>query len=479
MSTFSDLLTASIKSSGLTIPYLASLCGISPSLLAKMKSGQRLSDDENIMTALFHSLRLSDRKYHELLQAYHIEKMGSDKYHCYLACLKTISHFNHLENISEHYLSRSISYDFKFQSTFHTLQEIKLVFSYLYDSSQKMHDTMRLIFPAENNFLTDFFVALSHTADSSDQLVPVEHIIRLYPSSSSSSNLSNIFSVSNALYTLAMYNGYKPFYYYSEEATIQLYPYIVLTSSYALLLNETLNDGMLLNDSEIISTLRHTFSQQLGKCLPLVEQIGNNQNYIEQMLQSLTCLSAQNQITYSLSSYPCLMPSIPLQTAMVHLPSEVLQTPGVQNYFIHRNNFYSDQIISIFSLSGLQRFINTGIIEELPDGFHTPFSMEERLEIVHNFMTLINREPLHIRIINENKLTVSRYFNITSYCYGKTLFLWKYPNMPFAYNQLQESSVADSFRDFLQFLPESDFTWNEAESIRIISDYINQLPGYK
>ena len=105
--------------------------------------------------------------------------------------------------------------------------------------------------------------------------------------------------------------------------------------------------------------------------------------------------------------------------------------------------------------------------------------MEERLEIVHNFMTLINREPLHIRIINENKLTVSRYFNITSYCYGKTLFLWKYPNMPFAYNQLQESSVADSFRDFLQFLPESDFTWNEAESIRIISDYINQLPGYK
>ena len=266
MSTFSDLLTASIKSSGLTIPYLASLCGISPSLLAKMKSGQRLSDDENIMTALFHSLRLSDRKYHELLQAYHIEKMGSDKYHCYLACLKTISHFNHLENISEHYLNRSISYDFKFQSTFHTLQEIKLVFSYLYDYCQEMHDTMRLIFPAENNFLTDFFVALSHTADSSDQLVPVEHIIRLYPSSSSSSNLSNIFSVSNALYTLAMYNGYKPFYYYSEEATIQLYPYIVLTSSYALLLNETLNDGMLLNDPEIISTLRHTFSQQLGKC---------------------------------------------------------------------------------------------------------------------------------------------------------------------------------------------------------------------
>ena len=44
MSTFSDLLAASIKASGLTIPYLASLCGISPSLLAKMKSGQRLSD---------------------------------------------------------------------------------------------------------------------------------------------------------------------------------------------------------------------------------------------------------------------------------------------------------------------------------------------------------------------------------------------------------------------------------------------------
>ena len=476
MSTFSDLLTTSIKSSGLTIPYLASLCGISPSLLAKMKSGQRLSDDENMMTTLFHSLRLSDRKYHELLQAYRIEKMGSDKYHCYLACLKTINHFNHLENSSEHYLSRSISYDFKFQPIFHTLQEIKLVFSYLYDSSQETHDTMCLIFPAENNFLTDFFVALSRTASSSDQLVPVEHIIRLYPSSSSSSNLSNIFSVSNALYTLAMYNGYNPYYYYSEEAVIQLYPYLVLTSSYALLLNETLNEGMLLNDPEIISTLRHTFSQQLGKCLPLVEQIGNNQNYIAQMLQSLISLSSQEQVTCSLSSYPCLMTSIPPQTAMLHIPPEVLQTPGIRNYFIHRNEFYSDKIISIFSLSGLQMFINTGIIEELPDGFHTPFSMAERLEIARNFINLIERKHLHIRILRENKLTVSRYFNITSYCYGKTLFLWKYPNMPFAYNQLQESSVADSFRDFLHFLAESDFVWDEAESIRIVSDYINQLP---
>lgn len=476
MSTFSDLLTASIKASGLTISYLAALCGISPSLLAKMKSGQRLSDDEDMMATLFHSLRLSDRKYHELIQAYHIEKMGSDKYHCYLACIRTINHFNHLENISEHFLRRSISYDFKFQSTFHTLQEIKLVFSYLYDYCQEKHDTMHLIFPAENNFLTDFFVALSRTTAAVDQPVPVEHIIRLYPSSSSSSNLSNIFSVSNALYTLAMYNEYKPYYYYSEEATVQLYPYVVLTSSYALLLNETLSDGILLKDSEIIPTLQHTFAQQLGKCLPLVQHIGNNRNYIEQMLQTLLHLSLQDQIVYSLSSYPCLMTSIPLQTAMQHLPSEVLQDQGIQDYFRHKSELNSYEIISIFSLSGLQRFISTGILEELPDGFHTPFSMEERFEIAHNFLTIIDKGHLHIRVIRENRLTVSRYFNITSYSYGKTLFLWKYPNMPFAYNQLQESSVADSFRDFLEFLPESDFTWNEAESIHIISDYINRLP---
>ena len=120
--------------------------------------------------------------------------------------------------------------------------------------------------------------------------------------------------------------------------------------------------------------------------------------------------------------------------------------------------------------------MQTGILEELPDGFHTPLSMQERLDIVRNFRNLISQGHLHIRLIKENKLNVSRYFNITSYCYGETLFLWKYPNMPFSYNQLQERSVADSFRDFLQFLPESDYTWNEKESIQIISDYIDQLP---
>ena len=67
MSAFSDLLTTAIKDSGLSIPYLARQCGISPSLLAKMKSGQRLSDDEQIMNKLLRALRLSDRKYKELL----------------------------------------------------------------------------------------------------------------------------------------------------------------------------------------------------------------------------------------------------------------------------------------------------------------------------------------------------------------------------------------------------------------------------
>ena len=475
MSIFSDLLTASIQESGLTIPYLATLCGISPSLLAKMKSGQRLSDDESMMTTLFHSLRLSDRKYYELLKAYHIEKIGSDKYHCYLACMKTISNFNHLEQITDHYLNRSVSYDFEFQTTFHTLQESKLVFSYLYDHCQETHDTMRLILPAENNFLSDFFVALSRTAGSSDPLVSVEHIIRLYPSSSSSPNLSNIFSVSNALYTLAMYNEYHPYYYYSDEAVVQLCPYVILTSSYALLLNENLSESILLNDPLRIDALQHTFAQQLEKCLPLVQCIGNNQNYIEKMLHSLLFLASENQGTICLSDSPCLMTSIPMMTAVHHLPAEVLQNPAIQDYFKKRTAFYNYNIISIFSLHGLERFIDTGILEELPDGFHTPLSMPERIEVAHNFKNLVCKGHLHIRIIKENKLTVSRYFNLTSYSYGQTLFLWKYPNMPFVYNQLQERSVADSFRDFLQFLPESDYTWDEAKSIRIFSDYIDQL----
>ena len=476
MSAFSDLLTASIKESGLTIPYLATLCGISPSLLAKMKSGQRLSDDESMMITLFRSLRLSDHKYEELLQTYHIEKIGSSKYHCYLACMKTINHFSDLEHLSESYLNRSVSYDFSFQTTFHTLQENKLIFAYLYDQCQETQDTMHLILPAENNFLSDFFVALSHTVDSSSSLVPVEHIIRLYPSSSSSPSLSNIFSVTNALYTLAMYNEYKPYYYYSEEALVQLFPYVVLTSSYALLLNETLNESILLNDPMIIDSLHKTFKKQLEKCLPLVQCMGNNQNYIEQMLQSLISLTSDSQGTFCLSNYPCLLTSIPLQTAIHHLPPEILQNPAIQNYFTNRSIFYKYNIISIFSLHGLERFMQTGILEELPDGFHTPLSVQERLDIVRNFRNLISQGHLHIRLIKENKLNVSRYFNITSYCYGETLFLWKYPNMPFSYNQLQERSVADSFRDFLQFLPESDYTWNEKESIQIISDYIDQLP---
>ena len=57
----------------------------------------------------------------------------------------------------------------------------------------------------------------------------------------------------------------------------------------------------------------------------------------------------------------------------------------------------------------------------------------------------------------------------------KTLFLWKYPQMPFVYDQLLERSFADTLRSFLIFLPDSDFTWNEAESQKLLFEYADQL----
>lgn len=475
MSAFSDLLTTAIKDSGLSIPYLAGQCGISPSLLAKMKSGQRLSDDEQIMNKLLRALRLSDRKYQELLEAYHIERIGSEQYHCYLACIQTINRFNDLDQIPSGYMSRSVSYDFKYRTTFHTRQDLKLVFSYLFDQCLIHHEPMRLIYPSADGFLTDYIIALSHSVPSADQLFPITHIIRLYPSSASRSSYLNIAPVSNALYTLAMSNNYDPYYYYNDDATVQLYPYMVLTPSYALMLDESISNGILLNDPDMLTALQNTYSSQLKKCQPLTLKISDFNNYLSHMLHSLSILSADGREAYSLSSYPCLMTSIPPQMAARHLPPALLSNPGVQDYMRRRAALYNYQMINTFTLSGLEQFMENGIIEELPDGFHTPLSYPERLEILQIFLRSVREGHMHIRLLKEEKLTISAHFNITTYAPGETLFLWKYPQMPFVYDQLLERSFADTLRSFLIFLPDSDFTWNEAESQKLLFEYADQL----
>ncbi|MCH4190710.1 MAG: hypothetical protein LKF52_00240 [Butyrivibrio sp.] len=475
MSAFSDLLAADIKDSGLSIPYLAGQCGISPSLLAKMKSGQRLSDDEQIMNRLFHALRLSDRKYQELVEAYHIERIGSQKYHCYLACMQTINRFNDLEHIPSGYMNRSVSYEFSYRATFHTRQDIKLVFSYLFDQCLAHHEPMRLIYPSSDGFVSDYIIALSHSVSSAKQLFPITHIIRLYPSSATRSSYLNIAPVSNALYTLAMSNNYDPYYYYNDEAAVQLYPYMVLTPSYALMVDESISNGILLNDPDMIASLQNTYSAQLKKCQPLTLKISDFNEYLSHMLCSLSNLSPDGRKAHSLSSYPCLMTSIPLQIAARHLPSALLNDPRIQEYMHRRNSLYDYEMINTFTLSGLEQFMETGIIEELPDGFHTPLSDSERVEILKSYLHAVREERMHIRLLKEDKLTISHHFNITTYAQGETLFLWKYPQMPFVYDQLLEHSFADTLRDFLIFLPDSDFTWNEEESKKLLFEYADHF----
>lgn len=116
--------------------------------------------------------------------------------------------------------------------------------------------------------------------------------------------------------------------------------------------------------------------------------------------------------------------------------------------------------------------MKTGICYELPKDIHSPFSMDERIEILKGFLQDNLNGKMTPILLKSNRLNISPELYVSVYDKTEVYFLWNLQDTSFSSCMIQDSGIKKSLSDFLNYLlsTEED-TYSKEESLIIIKEF--------
>ncbi|MGN0392587.1 MAG: hypothetical protein ACI4FW_07030, partial [Bariatricus sp.] len=150
---------------------------------------------------------------------------------------------------------------------------------------------------------------------------------------------------------------------------------------------------------------------------------------------------------------------------------ELILQAAQERFSLLRNvdNFYS-----IFSLPGLKRFLESGTLDDYPVELVTPFTMEERRNLMLQMAAAMKTGELSGRIFRERCFP-----NYLALCTTKEhgIGLFTTRQFPMADNLcsvwIRESNLCRAFHGWLTHLPGSNLTLSAQESATILEKLVH------
>ena len=137
-----------------------------------------------------------------------------------------------------------------------------------------------------------------------------------------------------------------------------------------------------------------------------------------------------------------------------------------------------DNYYTIFSEDGLRQFAGDGIVVDLPPEFVPPLEIGLRLELLKAFRQEIQEGTVTGCIADMEKLPIPPYLTLTCdpraglHIYAVQGFI----GGAYACNlHIEESSIGDSFCQFIKSLPESRFVYPKEKTLAVLDELIEGL----
>lgn len=198
---------------------------------------------------------------------------------------------------------------------------------------------------------------------------------------------------------------YEAFYYYDNvygrNGDFTLFPYVLITSEYACLLTANITKGYMTCRPDSLEMFRNIFDDYLKKSSLLLKRIDNlymQLDYVEGLFP--TSLPA-----YSFQMTPCLTVFMTGQlTEKYVLPDMPYRSSFIEKFTNYVNNINkyrtNDSMISIFSMAGLLRFMDTGEIREYPPDTYKRPDLSDRIYFVRQILRMCQKH--NYKMLKEN-----------------------------------------------------------------------------
>jgi hypothetical protein len=251
-------------------------------------------------------------------------------------------------------------------------------------------------------------------------------------------------------------------------------PYYIYTSKQLIVLSNDFKSVILYNNENILNLYKDIFLKSLEQTSGLIYNFSDCSNYISTYLKAYQDFG---EVISVIEPQPCLAKYYTHQMVDKHL------RPEVQNWNIIKQKIYDyydncktifPSIKCFFSIDGLDYFVNTGVMKDLPSQFAYPFTVSERRYLLNLLISDIQNNDILYRIINPFKLQISSFTSIQSYKNKGMVFTATDENIIISCN-INEQSICDAFDDFINSLPESELVYNKEDTIKVLENAIKQL----
>lgn len=482
LSSFSKKMDEYILHSGLSYAEAAKRAGIERTQLLKMKKGDR-TGDEQALKRLCSALMLSSSQEEELHRYYLIAKMGDDVYTRRKLVKTLIEQMRHLSDASPLRMAEGLK------------QRIALPDSAAISGRDAVSDLLRaviereiardrasiyLIAQPEETLLMEFLAEAGRV----NQNLHLEHIVCFQQGiENSSENHYNLETFHQILPLFISGCKYEPLYFYDDVAArfsdTAILPYLLITSECCVAFSKGMGNALLSRQPDSCKLYTKLFIEQKKTGSPLITLIPDAQSHLQFYLQYQTLPSEISKQFYSFFSVPCLAIFFDEDMLYQYINKDIPQVDEILSEYVHMmKNIYTVMremnLTSYFSKKGLDSFLKTGRILEIPDEYYHHFSKETCEWLLHAMLKYAENGFYLPVMVDPEKFVIPDNLIISAISETVVKIVYirsEYESLAFT---IEEPSLTYAIYDFMQYLKTSSLVYTPEQTIEIVKKRLTE-----
>ncbi len=460
MSEFSNILRQFIHEKNIKVYSLIKYCNIDRSTMYKIINGKRNPPSKDIVEKIGDFMHLTPLEYACFEEAYQITKIGAENYYRRKNAQDFLMNFPDNFTISSpvsipDFSSFQIPENIPACAAIQTHVELNYVLrSILLKESQIKKGKIALFLQPDCEYLFSLLsnLNLGHSLEI-QQIFCLNNDTSLTPEHES----YNLNYFQNIFPLYLRNTNSKIFYFYdnihSHFFNLNVLPYFVLTSQYAVSFSSDYQYGIFYTDPTVVSQFWNLFHSFQEKCTPFFQVFTLTPDKVH-MIQNLALNTAE---TYLLQPEPCMTPFISKEI----LKSALLENLPDRNHMLALlSDFFSANTKNLpgmhvyFTESGIRRFIQTRRLKEIPEDFYRPFLPQEQVQMLESLLPYcyqglyrmikapLNQLPINLHLCINNNMGYFSFDNIDNQA---------------TYLMFNETGLLSVFLDYLQSLEDACF----------------------
>lgn len=479
MTIFADTLRKYLESKNTTIYNIAKTSGVDRTLIQHMKTGKRLPANASVIYAIAKALMLNLCETEELIRAYDITHMGEDNYFRREHVSKIISSFYDMNTASKLVLPK-VSQDTLEMNE--PLKEIvghsninRIVKAIIETETNKKGGHVKIMVQPEYTYIYDCLTSIDFNSNNTN----VEAIIVFDKNEGHKSTIYNLNILEKLVPILFQCDVFHPYYIYENVDSLfnknSFLPYKIITSDFVIAISYDQSKAVLYRDASMIKLLNETFQKQLNIATPICHTFHPTPaEYLASTFAPNEDLDADT--IYELFYQPCFPSFCPNDILLDRLNTDIIP-PEMQNvivdYFSKIRAQYQNKHIS-FTLEGLNYFMETGRVTEIPDFMYSYLTPPQRLTMLKAIVASVDDGSFTPHIIRSERLTVPSPICICAPNEHKVIIYYFSPDKGQYIFSLQELSLVQAFYDFLTYLHESPLVYSLDESKAMLHNVLEK-----